>query len=179
MSKDACEGGGIMAKHRKRGSRKRGSRVEIDEDEVKRLYAEEGLLVKQIANALGVPRYAARIEGILAGQGIETFCWCGISFQDHLRCAGCGILVGPWHITKALEPFLDRAYCTTCLKERKKLQCSNCGAHQIQYDHEIMSRIDDDSDDDSDDDVGHVDLVIKGVCYSCGTPNKFRNRQPV
>jgi len=152
--------------------------IEIDEDEVKRLYAEEGLSAKQIANVLGIPRYAVTIEGILAAAGVETKCWCGIGRRDHPRCAGCGILVGPKHITKTIERFLDGAYCTTCLKNRKKLQCYNCGAHQIWYDHEIVRHIDDDIDDDFDDDVANIDIIIKGVCYSCGTPNEFINREP-
>jgi len=95
-------------------------RVEIDEQEVKRLCTQESLSAKQIADTLGVPRYADKIKGILAGQGIEILCWCGIGLKGHTRCAGCGILVGPEHVTKTIERYRGRGYCADCLKGRKK-----------------------------------------------------------
>ncbi len=142
-------------------------RVIIDEDEVRRLWVEENLSIKQIAKTLGVPRCAVRIEKILIGQGNDFYCWCGIKRKDHVRCFGCGILIGPKHVAETAEWFLDRQYCIDCLKARRKLQCSECGAYQILYDHEIECC------------NGFGSLIIKGICYSCGVPNEFVNRKSV
>ncbi len=130
----------------------------IDEEEVKRLHVEEDLTIDQIADMPGMTQSLARI--------VEVLCWCKIPLGVHIKCDGCGILVGPKHITKTVEPFLDGAYCSTCLKDRKKLECFNCGAHQIWYDHEIVEHL-------------GGDIMIDGICRACDRHNKFINRRPV
>ncbi|MCL0048391.1 hypothetical protein M1N20_02965 [Dehalococcoidia bacterium] len=96
------------------------AKIGIDEHEVRRLYLEEKLSINQIANTLGVPRYADKIKGILAAQGIEILCWCGLPRRGHPRCDGCGILVGPKHITKTVQQYKGKGYCDSCLKGRQK-----------------------------------------------------------
>ncbi|MBT9132881.1 MAG: hypothetical protein DDT33_01411 [Firmicutes bacterium] len=139
-------------------------RIAIDEDQVKRLYVEEGLTVNQIADMPGMTRSLAKIKKILIKQGVEVTCWCGIPLEVHVECGGCGILVGPKHITKTVELFLDGEYCSTCLEARKKLQCRYCSAYRIWYKHEIVWR-------------QRGDIVIDGICRACDKRNRFVNRR--
>ena len=90
----------------------------LDKQEVKRLYIEERLTIAEIAERLDALRYTRQIKDILESQGIEILCWCRLPLKGHTRCAGCGILVGPKHITKTIEQYKDKGYCDSCYERR-------------------------------------------------------------
>ncbi len=141
--------------------------VVLDEQEIRRLCTCEQITLEDLARRLGKPHQWKQIGIVVQRLGLDTFCWCGIKERDHEKCGGCGILVGPGHITKTVEPFLNRVYCSTCLKPRKKLRCKHCGAYQIWYEHEIVR-------------LHESDIVIDGICCACGWRNRFtaEERQP-
>ena len=99
-------------------SRKPRRRHGVNGAEAIKLY-EEGLPIAEIAYTLGCTVDTARRT--LAEQGIEIPCWCGLPSFGHPKCAGCGILAGPGHITEALEEYEGKGYCGSCFKGRKRI----------------------------------------------------------
>ena len=47
---------------------------------------------------------------------------CGVSLKGHLDCQGCGILIGPEHITKESYPYRDCSLCASCLSRWNRLE---------------------------------------------------------
>ncbi|MCL0035841.1 hypothetical protein M1N47_00210 [Dehalococcoidia bacterium] len=128
------------------------AKIGIDEHEVRRLYLEEKLSINQIANTLGVPRYADKIKGILAAQGIEILCWCGLPRRGHPRCDGCGILVGPKHITKTVQQYKGKGYCDSCFERRVR------GAPPEGWDRFLGM-----TEDDDDEEEEYIELANLGM----------------
>lgn len=90
----------------------------VNESEVNRLHTKENLSPSEIATVLKTQ--IQRIKKILISQGVRIDCWCGIEMKEHIRCAGCGILVGPKHLTTIAEEYKDKKFCQYCAKGRKK-----------------------------------------------------------
>lgn len=78
-------------------------------ERVRKLYLEEHLTPGQIADRLGILNEQAR--ALLRRLKLGDVCFCGVKIKDHAQCAGCGILVGPGHITEKVS---EKGYCITC-----------------------------------------------------------------
>lgn len=62
------------------------------------------------------------------------YCFCGIRFEDHLRCQECEILVGPPHWETYTEAYKGKQICQTCFNwhttvavKEAKGKCPRCG----------------------------------------------------